>query len=459
MKPIKLQEILETIGGVIVSGNPNPIIRYVITNKMYPTYWKNDTMFFHMRSKKDIYIDPGIKSMVIVTTRPEKISNKGPFITIVKVNNIRKSYWNFVRYYRNLFNIPFVSVTGTCGKTTTKEMISWILMKDKIVNKTEKSQNTSASNLKYLLNVDEHTDVTVIESAVASRGHMFLSSRYFKPQIGVLTSIGLDHLNGFPTFESYMEEKAKIFTCVGDRGKMVVNCDDENIKKINLSSYKGKIVWYGKTNSAHFKIKDIKYSTKGMNFTLAHKGKLYQLFVPGFGEHNVYNAVAAIAVAYELGVNIKESGNRLKTFKHVERHIEVLPGIKGCMLIDDTWSTNPTSIKSALEVLANISKGKRKIAVIGDIKWLAHESQKVHKSVGELVAKSGIDTLVTIGKDARLIGKRAVELGFEHNQVYMFDSPTEAQNILTKLIDKDSVVLVKTSMKQSFGPFMKRLKG
>ncbi|MBM6618212.1 Mur ligase family protein [Bacillus suaedaesalsae] len=457
MKTILLQEFIESIGGYFVSGHSNPSVKHV--NRKYDsTNWKDHTMFFHLHDYRDIVIHPGLKSIVIVTRRPEKIKNLGSQVTIVKVQSVRRAYWRFIHYYRGLFSIPFISVTGTCGKTTTKEMISWILKHDRNVNKTSRSLNATAMNLHYLLNVDDQTDVTVIEAAVASIGHMKASCHYFRPQIGVLTSIGVDHLNGFPSFQSYMQEKAKIFDCVGNKGTVVVNGDDVNIQKLDLTKYKGTIIWYGKTPKAEFRIIGIKYETNGMKFILSHNRKQFKLFVPGYGEHNVYNAVAAIAVSYKLGVSIEESGRRLKTFQHIERHSEVKKGINGSILIDDTWSTNPTSIKSALDVLTNISKGKKKIAVIGDIKWLADQSRNVHLSVGDMVAKSGIQSLITIGKDARLIGKRAVELGFDRKRVYMFESPIEAQKILPRLVDKDSVVLVKTSMKQSFGVFMESLK-
>ncbi|KAA0546563.1 UDP-N-acetylmuramoyl-tripeptide--D-alanyl-D-alanine ligase [Bacillus sp. BGMRC 2118] len=458
MKTLQLQEVVSKMGGMIISGPSNPSIKHV-NRKHNSYYWRSHTMFFHVQENKDLYIQSGMKSIVVITRRPEKIRNAGSHVTIVKVRSVKRAYWRFISYYRSLFTIPFISVTGTCGKTTTKEMIGWILKVDHNVNKTNKSLNATAMNLQYLLNVDDHTDVTVIEAAVASVGHMNTSCRYFRPQIGVLTSIGVDHLNGFPSFEAYAREKAKIFLYVGNRGKVVVNGDDENIRKLDLSWYKGKLIWYGKTRKAQFQIKKMKYGMNGMDFVLKHEGKEYQLFVPGYGEHNVYNAVAAIAVAYELGVSVQESGRRLQSFKHVERHSEVISGVNGSTIIDDTWSTNPTSIKSALEVLTNISKNKRKIAVIGDIKWLAQQSRNVHLSVGEMVAKSGIHTLITIGKDAKLIGKRAIEVGFDRKQVYMFDSPEEAQHTLSKLIDSDTVVLVKTSMKQSFGSFMEKLKG
>ncbi|MFD1735483.1 UDP-N-acetylmuramoyl-tripeptide--D-alanyl-D-alanine ligase [Bacillus salitolerans] len=457
MKKIELQEIIKAIGGTVISGHQNPAIHYV-SRRSDSTLWKNHTMFFHPPGEKNLHIHSSIKSAVIITRNPARVKNYGSKVTIVKVENVRRAYWNFVYYYRSLFNIPFISVTGTCGKTTTKEMISWILAFDRKVNKTNKSQNVLAMNLNYLLNVDETTGATVIEAAVSSVGNLQTSCRYFRPQIGVLTSIGIDHLNGFPTFEAYRNEKAKIFSCVGSKGTVIVNSDDKHIRKLDLSRYKGKIIWYGKSKQSEFRIKDIHYGLNGMDFSLYHNRKKYKLFVPGYGEHNVYNAVAAIAVAYKLGVDIIESGRRLKSFKHIERHTQVLQGAKGSTLIDDTWSTNPTSILAALDVLKNISKDKKKIAVIGDIKWLGKHTQKAHLDVGEMVARSDVDFLITIGKDAGLISDRAIELGLNPKQVFKHQSAKEAYHTLNSIINQDTVVLVKTSMKQSFSTLIGKLK-
>jgi UDP-N-acetylmuramoyl-tripeptide--D-alanyl-D-alanine ligase len=457
MKPIYLQEILTTIGGAVISGVPNPFFIHV-QKKTDSSFWKDHTLFFHIKEKKAVHVNSGLKSIVIITKNPQNIINNGSEVTVVKVENCKKAYWDFVQYYRNLFDIPFISITGTCGKTTTKEMLGWILHHDRKVNKTNRSQNVLALNLKYLLKVDESTDVTIIESAVASVGHLEASCRYFKPQIGVLTSIGIDHLNGFRSYSSYMREKAKIFACVGEKGTVVANGDDVNIKKIDLSWFKGRTIWYGKSQHANFRISEIKYSVDGMNFVLNHNGIMHPMFVPGYGEHNVYNAVAAIAVAYELGVSVEESRRRLKTFKHMERHIEVSRGIKESILIDDTWSTNPTSIKSAIDVLTNISKGKKKIAVLGEIKWLGNYTTKAHLNVGEMVAKHNVDILITIGKNAELIAQRAIECGLNPNNVFPCHTPKDAFLKIYKIIDENSVVLVKTSMKQSFSKFISLLK-
>jgi UDP-N-acetylmuramoyl-tripeptide--D-alanyl-D-alanine ligase len=409
-------------------------------------------------NKKKIQIPDDVNECVLVVSNLATVKSiKAESITIVYVQNVKKAYYKFITYYRSLFTLPIIGVTGTCGKTTTKEMIAWILSKDLNVVKTRLSENGLSRNLKYLMQIDDKTDVAVIEMGVDSPHNMLYTASYFKPEIGVITNIGVDHLEGFNEHDKYIEEKAKMLTALQNKGVLVLNADDEYTKKINLNDFKGKIVYVSLQKDTMFTARNIRYGTRGMRFNLSYDGKVYPCFVPGFGEHNVYNALYAFAVCMELKISIIDAIERLKSFKQVRRHTQFKKGINESVIIDDTWSTNPTSIKAALDVLKHASKANKKIVVLGDIEELGQSYVNEYMKVAELVVNSNVDFFVTIGEKSKVMSDRAIELGMDTNKVFHSNDQQDAFDILQASSDRDTCILVKTSMNLSYSGLIKRL--
>lgn len=457
MKTLKLKGILHVLNGKIINGEENALIKSVAKGKRYKLM--NHSIYFHIK-KEMISIPSDVTTCVIVVSNlsfVKDIIDEG--ITIVYVKNVKTAYYRFISYYRNLFNIPVIGVTGTCGKTTTKEMIAWILSKDLHVVKTRLSENGLSRNLKYLMQIDENTDVAVIEMGVDSPDNMLYTAHYFKPEIGVITNIGVDHLEGFHEHTKYIEEKAKMLSALNNKGVLVLNADDEYTKKINVNDFKGKIVYVSLQKNTKLSAYNVKYGRNGMLFKLRYDGNIYPCFVPGFGEHNVYNALCALAVCMELNhtISIEDAIARLKTFKHVSRHTQFKKGINESVIIDDTWSTNPTSIKAALNVLQHACKAKYKISVLGDIEELGDSYVDEYIKVAELVVNSGLDYFVTIGEKSKVMSEKAIELGMSRNKVYHATDQKSAFDFLQENSDRDTCILVKTSMNRSYSDLLKKL--
>ena len=453
MKSLSLRKIGPIIGGVLVRGNPDCIIRNIAT-KNHHKFTKNTLVFYREKLK----VPTNLTSCIIVTNKKKDSLFFPKSYTVVYVKNVRLAFYKFIRYYRNLFHIPVIGVTGTCGKTTTKEMISHILSPEMNIVKTVLSQNGLTHNLNYLLQFDDQTDAAVIEMGVNSPGHILHSASYFSPNIGLITTIGTDHLEGFKHHHEYVREKESMLKAVHPRGTMIINADDHNSRKLRKNIFKGKLIYIGEAEFADYKIVKIKYDHKGMKYILEHRGKLYVGYVPGFGKHNVYNAVFSIAAASLLGIDIDTSIDRLKTYKPVQRHLEVSEGINNSTIIDDTWNTNPTSIRAGLEVLEQVSKGKKSIAILGDIEELGAHSQVEHQKIGALIRKHNIDFLITIGDQAKEIAKTARQLGMNSNNIFSVKNEDHLLNILMRHADKHTIILIKTSMRKSFRTLLKRIK-
>lgn len=449
MKKLFLKDVIEAVQGKILQGQSSLIIEDVTTR------FKNlrqGTLVLDLHRKNDFFASqpPPSSSFAIITDEPSKYIETFSNAAIVKVKDIRTAYRRFVEYYRGLFDIPVIGVTGTCGKTTTKEMISHILSQKMKVKSTYKSYNAQVHHLGYLLDFDDTTEAAVIEMGVAFPGDLKSTCRYFKPQIGVITNIGVDHLNAFGAPEEYIKAKAEFIEGLDYKGTLIINADDENIKKIDFSEYQGRLVKYGFDRASQFQIVSLKQHDDGLDFTLKNNGQSFRFFVPGYGEFIVKNAAAAIASACAVGFDIKEAGEALKSFHNVERHFEVKRGINRGLIIDDTWSTNPTSAVEALKVLKSLSDGKKAIAALGKMSLLGKRSDYYHQKVGEEAAKIGVDELIVIGEEAFDIGKGALIAGMPPEHVHFCTGTEQVFKILKEAINKDSITLIKTSMLASY---------
>lgn len=453
MKTLTVRELLIVVGGTLVQGTDQITIRRVATR---PSQLGYNTLLFDLpnRGHRIIRATP---SSVVVTSHANRFRFINSRITLISVPNISKAYWRFVQSYRSLFSLPVIGVTGTCGKTTTKEMVAHILSGERKVHYTEKSSNSLQRNLGYLLGIDEKTEAAVFEMGVAAKNDLIHSCRYFQPQIGIITTIGVDHLQHCGTLGNYIREKAKIITGLQNKGTLIINGDDSNIKKIDLSGYMGKVIRFGTSDGMNYQAKNIRYATNGMEFTMHLGDNSYPVYVPGFGEHTVLNAMAAIAAAKTVGMDVQAAINRLRTFKHIEGHLQNSPGIKGSTVIDDTWSSNPTSAEAAIKVLKSVAEGKKTVAVLGKMGLLGKYTKQQHEQIGKIVVEQGIDVLITMDDVSKHIAFQALRMGMKPRNIYLCKHPERAYRILKRLLDDESVVLIKTSMLDSRSQLVKHI--
>ncbi|MBS2970268.1 UDP-N-acetylmuramoyl-tripeptide--D-alanyl-D-alanine ligase [Metabacillus sp. KIGAM252] len=446
MKPLSVKYITKIIDGNIIQGS-NDLMIENCAYRLKQVKRKN-TLFFSKKiglnwEKMEQYFP-----LVIVIEESIEINNKKTNIlglTIIQVKDLQKALWNFIKHYRGLFNIPIIAITGTSGKTTTKEMIKHILEEDKKVAATSRSNNSRTAHLEYLLNIDDETDAAVFETAVGAPGDILNASEYFAPTIGVITNIGSHHLNFCKTEEEYINAKGEMVRAVGENGVLIINADDLNCKKINLENFKGKIVTIGIHSNAHFKASHLKYKDNGMDFILNYKGHYYPIFVPGFGEHQVFNALAAVAAVKNIGGSIPKSIARIRTFKPLNKHLQFFNGKNGSKIIDDTWSSNTTSLEAALKVLSAVGKDKKKVAILSSFTDLGSWNYIIHERAGEFIAKTDIDVLITLGPISKWMANRALDHGF-NGLHYSFGNSDQVVNFLEKTINEKTLILVKGDM-------------
>ncbi|GKV57544.1 UDP-N-acetylmuramoyl-tripeptide--D-alanyl-D-alanine ligase [Sporosarcina sp. NCCP-2222] len=442
MKPLTVGQIRKRLGGELIQGSDQMIVKhgaYRIKQLKHP-----HTLLFTRKNIVDWEKLKDYFPLVLVTDSEEGNNTHLTDLTIIRVADANDAYWSFVDYYRSLLDLPVIAITGTSGKTTTKEMIRHLLSAQKKIASTNSSNNSRTAHLHYLLSMDEDTEAAVFETAVGAPGDILNAGRYFKPTIGIITNIGEHHLNYCTTLESYIEAKCELFTVVGDSGTMILNMDDPTIRKLD-QNYKGKILTVGINGNFDYTAKDVQYADGGMQFNVECNGQRLPMFVPGYGFHQVSNALAALAAVHQIGMSMHEAADSLKTFSPLNKQLQVQKGIKGSTLIDDTWSLTTTSLQAALKVLNEVGQGKKKIAIIGTITDLGSWGYVIHKNAGEMLAKSGIDVLVTIGKHARIMAQTVAKTR-KLNMVMAFNNHIRAIEFVSDLIDEQSVVLIKGDM-------------
>ncbi|MHA6260168.1 Mur ligase family protein [Sporosarcina sp. CAU 1771] len=443
MKPLTVMQLRIAINGELIQGSDDVIVKhgaYRIKQVKKP-----NTVLF---SRKRIVSLKGLMEffpIILVTDQETNHPNQINNLIIIKVKNTQVAYLQFIDYYRNLFELPVVAITGTSGKTTTKEMIRHILAADKKVTATNSTSNSRTAHLHYLLGIDDDTEVAVFETAVGAPGDVQKAGNIFKPTIGIITNIGAHHLNYCTTLESYIHAKGEMMDALNHTGVLIINAEDKNSKKIDLKRYRGRLITVGKNSSCHYKASEITYYKDGMQFNLNHKQKKYPMFVPGFGEHQVYNALAALAAAHEIGVSIEDAGDRLKTYPRYNKQLQVFEGINGSTLIDDTWSITTTSLEAALNVLNDISSGKKRVAIIGTITDLGSWGNIIHKEAGDLICEIGVDVLITIGMHAHIIANQAINK-CPRTQVHAFNNNILSYELIYQIADENTIILIKGDM-------------
>ncbi|MBY0144852.1 Mur ligase family protein [Neobacillus niacini] len=444
MKAFSIFEIRQIINGELIEGSDELIVDYIPHYKKIRKNKRNVLIFIRNKADLDLnYIKTRLPCAIVIDFDTNGLKSVQE-LTIIKVVNVNTAFWKFVQYYRGLFTIPVVAVTGTCGKTTTKEMITHLLSAEKKVQSTFRSANSRLAHLHYLLGIDEHTEAAVIETAVGKPGDIRYASKFFKPTIGIITNIGACHLNSCKTIEAYVAAKAEMVSVIGDSGVLILNADDDKTNTITLDHFKGeKILYFGIKNHADFQAADIQYGKGGMNFILKQKNISIPVFIPGYGEHQVANALAALAAVNEVGMDLRQAANHLRTFKNLGRHLEIATGYNGATIIDDTWNFNTTSLEAGMQVLNYVAGGKHRIALFTDMAALGDYSLQLHKEAGEIVSKHGVDTIITIGNRAKNMANYTRELGLRCH-IYSFFDYDEVYTLLENILDENAAILIKS---------------
>lgn len=394
-----------------------------------------------------------------VISEKELEAPAGPYIL---VDSTKAALADLAAYYRSVLDIPVVGITGSVGKTSTKEMIAAVLSQKYKVHKTAGNFNNEIGLPLTVFQIPEDAQAAVLEMGISEFGEMTRLARVARPNISVITNIGICHLENLKTRDGILQAKTEMFEYLAEHATVVLNGDDD--KLCTVERVQGNPpVFYGmsedKPEAATYERKSV-YATEvenlgleGVRFLLHLPQGSYpvQTFIPGV--HNVYNACAAAAVGLALGLTVEEICQGIESAQTIAGRTNLIHA-HDYLLIDDCYNANPVSMKAAIDVLVQ-AKG-RKIAVLGDMGELGENEEQLHYEVGAYIAKSQVDLLFTSGELCRHL-KRGVTEHPHTVSCRQFDSRDELLEKLKETIQPGDTILVKASHFMGYQDIVKAL--
>ncbi|MCM3709697.1 YheC/YheD family protein [Sporosarcina luteola] len=341
---------------------------------------------------------------------------------------------------------PIIAITGSAGKTTTKAFLSSILSKKWNVFESKDYWNTTEHTKKHAAEINSSHQAVVLEYGMAYPGVITEHCQIIQPNMSIVTNVGLAHVgnfNGDP--RGVAKAKSELIHGMNQYGVLCLNRDNDNSRFLETQSFKGKTITIGIQKPADYRAYDVQYTDQGMSFRLKLQNEEVELFIPIFGEHHVYNALSAIAIADQLGFSPMEIKAGL-LFKKPPRRLTIYNCKDNITLIDDTVHSHPEGVRAAIDVLVNLAK-HRKIAIIGQMRELGDLRDKEYRKVGDYIQQQGIDLLITYGFRTEEIGAQAKRKGMAADKIHHFTDRDKLHALLQKLIRKDDTILIKGASK------------
>lgn len=377
----------------------------------------------------------------------------------ILVENTLAALGDLGLWYKHRFHIPVVAITGSVGKTTTKDMIAAVLSEKFTVLKTEGNKNNDIGVPLTLLRLDHTHEVAVIELGINHPGEMDYLSRLAEPDVVCMTNIGDSHIENFGCRENTLAAKSEAFNHAKPGCLAVLNGDDELL--LTLADQAGKkfekAVFCGKSEGCDYRATDLESDWRSQ--TSCQVNTPYgtcRMVIPALGEHITYPTLMACAVGEWFGMTLEEMAAGIRNFAPTKMRMNILPRQEGITILDDGYNANPQSMRAAIEVLDGYT-GDYKIAVLGDMFELGPLAGVLHAGVGECLGKSHVDCLVAIGELAKNIYDAAKSSDVP--ECYWFATKAEALNTLESLVRPGATVLVKASRGMEFETITEYLKG
>ena len=372
---------------------------------------------------------------------------------VILVEDTIKALGDLARVVREKFNKPVVAITGSAGKTSTKDMIYSVLKEKYNAQKTIGNQNNQLGLPLSILRLEKDCDTLVLEMGMNHLGEISYLTNIAKPNVAIITNVGTAHIGNLGSRENILKAKLEILEGLDENGTVIINNDNDLLHEWYLKNKNNyNIITIGFKNKSDVFAKDIIINAMDSSFKIGSS----LIHVPVAGEHFIYNSLVAIAVGSLFHVPMKQIQKGINNFELTQNRMDIINSKNDITIIDDSYNANFDSVKYALKFLSNQSG--RRIAVLGTMRELGEYSEKLHTKLGDVVVEENIDILITVGEYTNYINKRAEELGFDKNNSYHFNKNADAIKLINRLKQKDDVILVKASYMLNFKEIVDNIK-
>jgi UDP-N-acetylmuramoyl-tripeptide--D-alanyl-D-alanine ligase len=331
-----------------------------------------------------------------LVSEPLKPGQVPPDRIVIQVKDTLRALGDLAGLWRSRFPVTLIGISGSNGKTTSKEMLAGILDLEGPTLRNPGNLNNWIGLPMSLFSLNESHRFAVMEMGMNHLGEIARLCQIARPSVGLLTNVGPAHLEGLGSMEAIAQAKGELFQSLKEEDWAIVNADDFRIRDLALSCQARKLT-FGRDPGAKVRAEQINASSDGIHFQMIFSGEGEKIFLPVQGEHNVSNALGVAATALALGLSLRKIREGLAGFKAPAHRLQLKKGIKGSLLIDDSYNANPASMKTALSTFQSLRQGKRAGLVLGDMLELGAEGQKAHQEIGRQIGAMEIDYLVALG--------------------------------------------------------------
>ena len=446
MNNIKVSDILKATGGKLIQGNSELLINGISTDTRSI---KQGEIFFALEGENydghkfvEQAIHNGAAGAVISSGKKAAYSFHNGFkkCALLEVADTLTALGELAKFYRNSLPASFIAVTGSNGKTTTKDMAYHVLRNFKSVSRSRKSFNNFIGVPLTIFETETAHDFCIVEMGTNAPGEIKRLSEIIFPDFTILTNISHAHLEGLENIEGVASAKSEFIENMAEDGTLITNADDDWCNQIT-NRFNGKVISFGFDQSAHIKASNVKRNDSGFVFTVNDS---FTVNLPVFGRHNIYNALAVIAMCDTVGVGIEVICDKFMDFKlppmRMERQI-----FGDIVVINDSYNSNPSSMFSVLDEFSQLITSGRKVLICGDMLELGNYAERLHKEVGAKVADANIDVLWAVGPLSRFVAEEAIANGMPRENILSCETSEEMCSFVASQLRKDDTVLIKGS--------------
>lgn len=443
MECLTIKELVLATDGNLITGNENDRVNDVVIDSRKAN--ENNVFVAIIGENLDGHTfmqsayENGCRTFIKNQSSSIKLDSSD--INLIEVKDTEIALGQIAKYYKEKFKIPYIGITGSVGKTTTRDMVYGAVSARFNTLKNQGNLNNQLGVPLTLFTLNKEHECAVIEMGMSGFNEIEYLANIVNPKIGVISNIGLSHIERLGSQEGILKAKMEITTNFDESCTLIANGDDKFLSTLKNKDHVYKLKTFGFDKDNDIYCESYEMTQDSITFNCNIDGKIEEIFIPTVGEHNIYNAMAAILVGLSLELTLDEIKSGLKNFKATAMRLDIVKN-DNMTIINDTYNASPDSMTAALKILGRYKE--RRVAILGDMFEMGEHAEYGHRIVGK-GAVENTDILITIGEISKFIGIEAKENGLDTSKIYHFNTKEEAIDQLDEIINTGDIVLVKAS--------------